>query len=693
MKILYIIQSFLKEFYKSKNKVYFILRYKGILSALSLLLTIITGMIGFYKHQEGINRIHELFDAFFHSLSLLGLDFPTGNELTFFTITASIFATITISLVAVLLFFKEQINQRIFKELGKQEHIAFFGLGQIARSLLKTNTLSLPAIIIEKDSQYAEEYREKGFGVKIGDAFDYDFLKNSLRFDTMRYALIAFGEDKLNIEFAKKILSIYKEKDIKTPIKLIVHIGDKNLSALFNKEFMFANTDKSKKIHLKTFSYFEECAVDLFEKHMLDGNTLDYMKTANPLHTVIVGDGELLRRIVYKICSLSHFPNQNIHTITIIDTNAQKLLLEIMHYINYGIDTNNEEKFPTLKLNAITANPNIQEFYELPLWKDTYNLENIIVCYDDENKNITISTTLYEKLYLADALDKKKVPKIIMGIFNDLELSTFINEDTKDYTNLYTFGSKSNILKASHLLDEETDNIAQLIHYGYANDYQPQKLSFDLLDIEQQWYDTTRLSDKLSNIAQARHIDMKLKALGLKRKKSNDFKQIQQLKKELYTIQTDIDTTKNKNKKKKLLEKEKALKTQLEKTVRSLLNTNKKTLYKALKDDAFPNEKEIIQASTDKKKFFKIFLYLDNFDKNLFYKLIRTEHNRWNAYHYLNGWQYAPEKNKAKKQHNCLLPIEKFDKEQLTTIIYDAYSFLYLPNYLAQSGYEIKHYS
>ena len=49
------------------------------------------------------------------------------------------------------------------------------------------------------------------------------------------------------------------------------------------------------------------------------------------------------------------------------------------------------------------------------------------------------------------------------------------------------------------------------------------------------------------------------------------------------------------------------------------------------------------------------------------------------------------EKDKSKKLHNCLVELKEFDDEQRKmTIIYDIYSYLYLPNYLAAGNYKIK---
>lgn len=74
----------------------------------------------------------------------------------------------------------------------------------------------------------------------------------------------------------------------------------------------------------------------------------------------------------------------------------------------------------------------------------------------------------------------------------------------------------------------------------------------------------------------------------------------------------------------------------------------------------------------------------------LFEKLIRCEHNRWNAFHYLNGWKYAPQKDKKSKRHSCLKPLEEFVEPDLQiTVLYDIYSILYIPNYLANIGYQL----
>ena len=44
-------------------------------------------------------------------------------------------------------------------------------------------------------------------------------------------------------------------------------------------------------------------------------------------------------------------------------------------------------------------------------------------------------------------------------------------------------------------------------------------------------------------------------------------------------------------------------------------------------------------------------------------KWSRIEHLRWNAFHYINGWEYSEQRNDAKKLHNCLVDFEKLSPE------------------------------
>ena len=646
--------QFIEEFYQSKNKIYFVIKYKGKIAAALAFFTLLFGTVGYCDCHSFKGFIESIMKAF----SLFGLNFPDRSELNLGTIIGSGFAILTVTLTAILFFFKEQINQKLFLKISNSEHIGVFGLGQISRTFLDDASLDRNVVIIEQNDTHAEEYRLRGFGVEIGNAFNKDFLEKKINFKTMEYALIAFGDDKQNIEFAKKVISIYKAQSINTPIKLIVHINDKNLSMLFSKSFMLKNINSAMQINIKTFSYNEECARDLFSKYSIDGDTMEYMERGKPLETILLGDDDLIKRVVYKIIALSNFPNQNQHTIYVVNKDASALLEKIKVYIHYGED-NGREKFPTIRLVAVDIQRDKEEFFGHHIWTLRRNVENVIVCYDDESINIEIGTILHNNVYLADTVDKKKIPKVIIGVYDELELSDAINADKDEYRNMFTFGSKKDVVNQDHLINESIDNIAKLIHYGYGDRY---KLVYDEVKqskIEEKWFKSANYNDKLSNISQARHIDVKLKALGLKR--------------EVSTYSKDL-----------------------------LVECNRKMINIALINRGMYTDKNISNNFFDElKKSWDDNTYTVSYFKkeatSLFEKMIRMEHDRWNAHHYLEGWKYSyvydKIPSKAKKEHHCLIPLEDFNKPEIkSTILYDIYSFLNLSNYLAQTGYKIVNY-
>jgi len=145
--------------------------------------------------------------------------------------------------------------------------------------------------------------------------------------------------------------------------------------------------------------------------------------------------------------------------------------------------------------------------------------------------------------------------------------------------------------------------------------------------INKEWIDLT-IHKKGSNKAQAMHIDTKISTLSLKKQKSN-------------------------------------------KPIKILIEENKKIIEKFIpkeqRDTTFPEKFDTILS-----------------------KLANSEHNRWNAFHYLNGWEYSIRRDDTIKKHPCLLPFSEFTtKEQKDTYKYDVSAVLNIPIYLAYAGYEL----
>lgn len=581
-----------------------------------------------------------------------------GNELLEALGKGLEFASIvSASLVAVLLYFKDAVNMQIVKRISESEHTTVFGLGEFSIALLSNEVLnrSNSYIIFEKNIQNdkIEYFRKAGMGVVKGDAFDREHLER-LNFQTMSYAIIALGNDRLNMELASIIIDYYKDKKIDTPIKLAVHIINQDLNALFHQEFVSTKDTKKYPIDIHTFSFYEEAAESFFEQNFVDGQSDEIIKSSEDYHIVVAGNGELALNIIFQAAKIAHLPNENRLIVHIVDKEAQKLKKQVVKRYT-GIEK-------VISLETLNIDDETIEYFKEEIWF-IQNLTHVIVCYDDEERNLKILIDLFNKTYLTSAVDNTLKTRVNFAIFNDYNMSNKIDTNQEFFKQFFSFADVKTICTRENLLDEKNDLISKLVHKNYADNYTPNALydlqnAIELKDILNKWYHESKLSDKLSSMAQSKHMPMKLKALGLQSVKSN-------------------------------------------KSPKELLEHNRRLLDAVLKDDRdalglddaflqdYSKELPKIYGDETSKKSINI-RYFPKEYKTMFEKLVRAEHNRWNAFHYLNGWRYNEIKSKPKKEHDCLMPLTEFQKPELQlTVIYDMYAILYIPNYLANAGYEI----
>jgi len=289
------------------------------------------------------------------------------------------------------------------------------------------------------------------------------------------------------------------------------------------------------------------------------------------------------------------------------------------------------EKIPHLHIEAKEISSESLEFYEDKVW-ESKNLTNIMIATTDEEKNLDIAINLQDTTYIREIGHKRFKTKVLFALYHNLGLGEEIDKNKKAFANFYTFGNISKTSTKEILFDEELDLIAKLIH----NDYRGETdIITNTLYIN--WLATTPHKQD-ANKTQALHIDIKLLAFGLKRVKSS-------------------------------------------KSLSELLELNKRTFYTLLK-----NSSEIKKQLEN----YKTSYFPTSFDNTLLDKVARSEHNRWNAFHYLNGWQYSSERNDNAKEHHCLQPLEDFDTDSSkNTYQYDIASVYYMPFYLARGGFEM----
>jgi hypothetical protein len=569
-------------------------------------------------------------------------DLPSDTN--FFLVLGKISWMLTFALAAVSMFLQEWSYKQLVASLKQRKHRAIIGVGKSSHAYIEELNKNETVIYNINDGIYAAALKESGFAVENVEIIN---VLSHLHLQNITHMVINVGTDKENINTAFEVIEAYMNRAYKHSLRLIVRIENKEFNALFRSNSVFSDEKyKSGQIELYTYSFYEECAVSLFRENFIDGEDNAIIDSYEEYAIVIAGDGRLANNIVYEAAKTAHLPNQNKLHIYLVSNEAERFKKSLIKsYPGIG-------EIPTLELHTRVLDYATLEYFTDTVWH-TKNLTNAIICHDDENVNLEISASLQDKTYLK--IEETKT-KVLFGVFNQVGISNIIGKDQLHYKNFKPFGDANKILTKENIFDDTSNLLARMINYAYDGltdngAYSSTKMLHTQLDaIESNWFKNANLTDKLSSLAQAKHMGMKLKALGLRAAvSSKDKAELLQINRKLLDSKFDID-------------------------------------YKG--NYAFPQ----------------------SFDSTLFDRMIRMEHNRWNAFHYLNGWEYKPYFNepkesknrmKAIKLHNCLLPIEEFKntyfvKEQerhaselVKLIEWDIYAFMYIPNYLAAAGYEI----
>jgi len=618
------------------NKLYFFfLTHKKRVLFGTFVLAFVLAVIG-YALSPKING----FEVFNKSISIFAFDWI--EETNAFLIAAQFFAIVSVFLGVAVLFLKDLTNDWLIYSIQKDPFTLVVGLGEQNRAFLNSLDRNSSVIIIEKDKNnpYIELFRQRDFGVIVAKAEE---VIEKLSLSNLKNAVISTSNSSLNISIAS-MLADRMEDDKRR--KLFVRIENRDLGVLFKRNVI----KKKRGADIVVYSIYENMAKALFNKHSVLGNMIEIADRKEEFCIAVVGDSSLSSEIVYHLSVLSSLPNQNPLTLYLVGERAFRFYEKIKKLFW------NIEKIDYLKIEPIEIDSDSFRFYEHEVWRKK-NLTNIIIATDDGEKNLDIAINLQDTVFLRDITKGDFKTKVLFAVDFDRGLAKQIDRDKELFANFFTFGSIEEASSRENLVDEELDLIAKSIHYLYKEiKYDPDFLVTDenMAEVERRWYDIETFSDKLSNKMQALHIDTKLSVLRLRKVKSDKDK-------------------------------------------RELLRINKEIFFKRLGKRYISDEelreysKKLARFYTDKGLDIESIppdlkpLPLPKSYDSLFEKLIRSEHNRWMAYHYLNGWEYGEKKDKRSKIHCCLVPFDKLDY----TVIFDIYSVVYIPNFLASAGYEI----
>ena len=239
----------------------------------------------------------------------------------------SLFWLLTFTSAAFSLFLKDWASEQFFQSIKDYEHTLIIGISNLPYSYISNLEKNKVIVFNINNEVNTNIYKENGFAVKnvdIKDIYPLIEIKNSSRI------LINTNYDKTNIDIAFFIMENYKINNYSHPLRLIVRIEKKELDNLFtNSKF------KNSKIEIKTYSFFEECSVKLFQDNFIDGNNNSIINSHDEYAIIIAGDEELANKMVYEACKIAHLPNENILNIYLLSNDIKKFKKKSIILLTY----------------------------------------------------------------------------------------------------------------------------------------------------------------------------------------------------------------------------------------------------------------------------------------------------------------------------------------------------------------------
>jgi len=309
------------------------------------------------------------------------------------------------------------------------------------------------------------------------------------------------------------------------------------------------------------------------------------------------------------------------------------------------------EQVPNVNIEYIKLDVDTKAFYVDNLWQT--KMTNIILCFDNDQKNLDVASNLTNLTFLEEVVDGAMQTNILIAMFNGYSLSDKIKSNSDMFKHLHVFGGIREINDEKYIIAGERDKQAISTNFIYAN-IAPTLIDFETYKYEYNTYGKTGYG----GTGFLEIIEDEWTKLSYFAKESNRAVS-DQMKMKLKYLGLQIVPS-------------------LEKNVKLLYNMNKEIFYSNLKDRVL---------------------------------LAKMEHNRWNTFHYLNGFRAIDfiskdEKTKfkkiheAKKIHMCLVEFDEFKKssDELVSLGYDKGEFEgydcmineHIPLILANAGYQIE---
>ncbi|ANE46453.1 hypothetical protein SY83_09395 [Paenibacillus swuensis] len=447
-------------------------------SIISAVIALVSGFYGFHyeAHYNLAQSIHSTLRLF-----IFDFDMPLNAAAPFMLELArwSAATTVLSSLLYIILT-SSYHYLRFFFLRYRYNRTVIVGLNKYSLELtmeLLSKHKNVCVIDYDGHPSYIATAVRQGAVVISGHLYDVKNLQSACIHRAKHIVLFSL-EDSTNIETLLQITSYFnKVKMPRQPIKVKVHL----------KQFAFDDMldaiqrDNQATYELHSFNVYENAIRVLFNKYPFYENTTVEQGSRCP-HLLIVGFGHSGEHVFIQAAKLAHFPRQEKMKISILDCNSNEYK-EVAQQKYAQLLTMFDVKF--IEANALSYP------FEL-LEPPTY----IVVSTNHDMDNISIAMRL--KATFAET-------NVYTKMSSDAGLSPWLDANQNLYSRLHTFSLGRDVISEEVILEDKLEQFGRKIHELYC----------DIASDATSW-NQEALFSRMSNISQADHYNVKLRALGLK---------------------------------------------------------------------------------------------------------------------------------------------------------------------------------
>ena len=365
----------------------------------------------------------------------------------------------------------------------------------------------LPVVVIDWDADnvHLKSMADLGAEVLVADAADEHTLRKA-GVHRARYLVATGPNDETNIRIAAIAQKLAGELcSDREPLQCRIHIVNSRLFDMLMK----ADASSQRKCEIRVFNMFVNSVRLLFEDHFLDPGIIraDDRRT---VHVVIIGLGQMGEALLIQVARMGQFANLRKPRVTVIDVEARrKQNLVFSRYPNLAFCCD------VCFLDHDVHDPIVRQ--QIHEWAgDGEQVLSVAVCLDDDQRAMSCS------LHLPKVLAQGNVP-IYVRLSQPHGFRNLLKEQPAGAgCGFGSFGAPEDACTLDWVFRPGIEELAKASHADYLEEQGKQSVALGSKPSMRPW---EALSEhyKNSNREQAEHIVWKLRAIGCRKVRREEF--------------------------------------------------------------------------------------------------------------------------------------------------------------------------